>query len=168
MERVRITLTLCSNNVQYVAPVLADTIRVSERISLVIDRAELPFSNSGEWELAGRVAAHKVRVDPSPLVQELAVLLGSKPLVRREQGSTISFRLINGRVHHHGLHSIFPVFSIRTNGSVGLDGTLDLTVEVAILSRRLGSSVLHDLVSNHRIRLPVYGTLSRPKFDERS
>jgi translocation and assembly module TamB len=80
----------------------------------------------------------------------------------------VPFRLANGRVYHTGLELRFPELTIRTSGSVGLDGSLALVAEMPVPPKWLGNSKLARAAAAQTIRLPIAGTLSKPKLDERA
>jgi hypothetical protein len=85
--------------------------------------------------------------------------------LRRE--SVVSFRMVGGRVYHQGLELIFPELTIRTYGSVGLDQTLALMAEMLVPPKWLGNNTFGSALRNQTIRLPIGGTLSKPKIDQR-
>jgi hypothetical protein len=100
------------------------------------------------------------------LVQDLAVLLkgGSAAKLRRE--STVSFRMVKGRVYHQGMELEFPDLTIRTYGSVGLvDQSLSLMAEMPVPPKWLGNNPVGDALKNQTVQLPIGGTLSRPQLD---
>ena len=62
----------------------------------------------------------------------------------------------------------FPELTIRTYGSVGLDQTLAITAEINAPLNRLGNIPVAAALRNRTIKIPIGGTLSKPKLDERA
>jgi translocation and assembly module TamB len=85
----------------------------------------------------------------------------------------VPVRLENGRVYHEGLSLTANGFSVRTTGSVGLDSTLDLVAEVPVPDSAVGSLLknyprVKEAVEKHRFKVPMWGTISKPRLDERA
>jgi hypothetical protein len=82
--------------------------------------------------------------------------------------STVPFSVIGGRVYHRNLELVFPGLTIKTEGSVGFDRTLSLVAEMPIPPKWMKSARVKGALANQTIRLPIGGTLDRPKIDERA
>jgi hypothetical protein len=98
--------------------------------------------------------------------------------IRLADEAQVLFRLENGRIHHEGMEFGLPELSrellIRTSGSVGLDESLDLIVElprIRTLLRELvgGTSDSEPAPVNPSelapLRLRVIGNLQRPELE---
>jgi hypothetical protein len=103
-----------------------------------------------------------------PLVRELSVLLKNPAILIPVRENVVAFQVVNGRVYPRDLELRFPELTVRTSGSVGLDGSLSLVAEMPVPPKWLGSSKLAGTLAGQTIRLPVGGTLSKPKIDERA
>jgi hypothetical protein len=82
----------------------------------------------------------------------------------------VPVRLENGRVHHENFTIRIGQSDVRSSGSVGLDGgvslVLDLPVPPRALDRLLSNNpILRESLSKQRIKVPVGGTLQRPRLD---
>ncbi|NQT13020.1 MAG: hypothetical protein HQ582_09750 [Planctomycetes bacterium] len=167
-EQVRINPRMCAGALQYIAPVLAGIATAEGRFSIELDRCRIPLSDPAQGKLVGRMIIHSAQIGPGPLIQELAVLLGraSPGELRRE--SVISFRLANGRVHHRDLELVFPDLTIRTHGSVGLDQSMAIIAEMPIPPKwRGGHELVGSALRDQTIRVPIGGTLTKPKIDRK-
>jgi len=153
---------------KYIAPVLADVSTAQGSFSIDLEGCRIPLDDPAKGELAGRLTIHSVEVGPGPLVRELAVLLGRAAPARLRRESVVPFRMVQGRVYHQGLELIFPDLTIRTYGSVGLDQTLAVMAEMPVPPKWLGNNVLGSALRNQTVRLPIGGTLSKPKIDQRA
>ncbi len=167
-KQVQITPAMCASALKYIAPVLADVSTARGSFSIDLEGCRIPLDDPAKGELAGRLTIHSVEVGPGPLVRELAVLLGRAAPARLRRESVVPFRMVQGRVYHQGLELIFPDLTIRTYGSVGLDQTLAVMAEMPVPPKWLGNNVLGSALRNQTIRLPIGGTLSKPKIDQRA
>ena len=121
--------------------------------------------------MKGRLTLHAVRVGPGPVVTELATLFGAKQTkltLANEQ--VVPVRLADGRVHHEGLALTANGFTVRTTGSVGLDGSLDLVAEVpvpegAVAPLLRNNPRLREAVTAKRLAVRVGGTIAKPRLD---
>ena len=137
-------------------------------LSLDLDSGRVPLTDPAHAELAGRILIHSAQVSPGPLARELSVLLKGPATLTLAKDNVVPFRVVNGRVYHSGLELHFPELTVRTSGSVGMDGSLSLVAEMPVPPKWLGSSKLARAVAGQTIRLPVGGTLSRPRIDEKA
>ena len=79
------------------------------------------------------------------------------------------FRMVGGRVYHQGLELIFPEFTVRTHGSVGLDQTMNLMAEMPVPPKWLANTPrLAESFRNQTISVPIAGTLSQPRLDQKA
>ena len=114
------------------------------------------------------MTVHSVEIGPGPLVQELALVLDRAVPARLTRESVISFQMVDGRVYHRDLEMVFPDLTIRTYGSVGLDRSLALMAEMPVPPKWRGDNVLGSALRDQVIRLPIGGTLEKPKIDRRA
>ncbi|NLE40043.1 MAG: DUF748 domain-containing protein [Pirellulaceae bacterium] len=168
VEQVRINPDMCAQGLQYIAPVLAGVAAAEGRFSIHLTQCRIRFDDPARSELVGRFTVHSVEIGPGSLVRELAVVLNRATAAKLKKEAVIPFRLTNGRVHHTGLELEFPEITIRTEGSVGLDQTMELTAEMPIPPKWLaGQRLLNTALANQTLRVPIGGTLTKPKIDQR-
>jgi hypothetical protein len=157
-----------------VAPTVENAPDVTGEVSLWVEKLSMPLGVSREQrlketEMSGKLQLHdlttKVKTPTvEALVSVLADLYGKEPndVVRVVKNAEIKFKLQNGRMYHEGLELGFPDISpklvIRSSGSVGLDKSLDLVLEVP----RLGTAKSKE---KGPVKCHVTGTLSKPKLD---
>ena len=166
-ERIRINPELCAQALKFVAPVLANVGTAEGRFSVDIDQCRIPLANPAQGEVLGRLTIHSAQVEPGPLVEELAVLLGRASPARIGQESVINFRVADGRVYHEGMELVFPDLTIRTQGWVAFDDTLSLTAEMSVPPKWIAGNPAAASLRSQIIRLPVGGTLKRPLIDRK-
>ena len=167
IEQVRITPAMCAAALQYIAPVLSGVAEAEGRFSVALSDCRVPIASPDASEVSGTLTVHDVRVGAGPLVRELALLLDEPGQIRLARQSNVQFRMVGGRIYHQGLELVFPDATIRTYGSVGLDQSLALMVEMPVPRKWIGNNPLGEALRRRIIRLPVGGTLSQPRIDRR-
>jgi hypothetical protein len=170
-QQIRINPQMCAGALQYVAPVLAGATSAEGRFSIELEGGRIPLGSPYEGDLAGRMTVSSIKVGPGPLVRELALVLGYQSPAEIARDSVISFRMVDGRVYHRDLELVFPDLTVRTYGSVGIgpaDRSLAMMAEMPIPPKLLGRhAALDTALRNQTIRLPIGGTLDKPRIDSR-
>ena len=131
-QRIQLDPTMCTSMLKYAAPALADVLEVHGMLSVDLNTCRIPLNNPRQSNISGRLIAHNVQVSRGPMIDELSVLLGGQSAARLRQECVVPFRMQNGRVYHEGLDIEFPEMTIRTQGWVGLDESLDITADMGI------------------------------------
>ncbi len=176
-DHQRITPVLCHEGLQLVAPILAEATEIEGHVSLQLNELRVPLDEAGKerWEteaqVVGIVQLHDVSTGfKGPLLLKLIDLVESilgkeLPSSRLQiaEGAQVEFQMREGRVHHEGLSFFLPELSdrivFRTSGSVGLDETLDLYVDVHLPVDQLLDNPLTRAISDHGIAVHFTGTL---------
>jgi hypothetical protein len=166
VERFQLTPAACSSALGYALPGLANVLAAEGQLSLVVESARVPLANPTAAEVEGRFVIHSGRVAPGPLVRELQVLLRVPAGANLARESIVPFRMANGRISHSNLELVFPDLTVRTHGSVGVDGSLDLVAEMPVPPKWVGGSTAGKVLASQTVRIPIRGTLSSPKLDE--
>jgi hypothetical protein len=162
-----------------VAPTVDDVVDVNGQISLWVEKLNLPLGVSKEerlkkMELSGKLQLHELTTTvKTPLLEAMVKVLadryGKKPteVVRVVKNAEIRFQLRDGRMHHEGLELGFPDISpnllVRSSGSVGLDRSLDLVLE---MPRILLKTKDRPDDKAEKIRFRVTGTIEKPNVVE--
>lgn len=165
-DNVRISPEMCERALKFVAPILADVAQAQGTFSVKLDGCRLPLEDPTQGDVAGHLLVHDVEVGAGPLLQELAVLLNRGTSVRLKRESDVQFRMVGGRVYHRDLVLEFPDATIKSYGSVGLDETLAIMLELPVPPKWIGNNRLGETLRNQTIRLPLGGTLSQPRLDK--
>ncbi|MDW8264668.1 MAG: hypothetical protein RMJ52_04985, partial [Gemmataceae bacterium] len=168
VERARLTPSLCAGALGYALPLLARVTEADGEISLALAAARVPLSDWRGSHVAGQLTVHSAHVTTSPLLRELGLVLRNPPDATLVRDNAVPFQLLHGRVHHRDLQIRFPDVIVRTEGSVGLDGSLALTAEMPIPPNWLGQGPLAAALAQKKLRLPIGGTLSQPRIDDQA
>lgn len=185
LTNVRISPEVSESMLKYVAPVLAGATQSEGMFSLDLDATRVPLAEPKRADTAGRLTVHSVRVVPGPLARELITLaqqvealakrrdpaaLATRPpvtlLAIRDQ--QVNFRMIEGRVHHQNLEFQVGEVVLRSQGSVGLDESLALTLSVPVQDAWITKEPLLAGLKGQVLQVPIGGTLTRPQLDQRA
>jgi hypothetical protein len=179
VDHVRISPAMCTALLQYIAPLLAGTTSAEGRFSIDVEGFRLPLAGQGapgngplysplrwsEAEIAGKLVIHSAQVGPGYLIQELAQLFGRTTPAYLIQESTIPFRMTKGRIYHQQMDLVFNEVKLRTYGSVGLDQSLSMMIEMPIPPKWQNGKILGPALKDQIIKLPIGGYLRQPKID---
>lgn len=167
LDRVKLTPGMCSGALGHIAPVLAGVTEAEGQFSLALDAVRVPAAAPRTADVGGRLTLHTARIGPNALVRQFSVLLNGPATATLQREAVVPFRLLDGRVHHRDLELVFPELTIRTYGSVGLDGSLALVAEMPVPPKWVGNRRLGQALAKQTIRLPIGGTLEHPRLDEK-
>ncbi len=180
LENVAITPQMCQGWLKYVAPLLADVTSVQGQLSLQVDRAEIVPTNSLKQTVAGELLVQGATVGPGPLADQfLAIVQQIRTLRKGTSGQTtspsgswlqmpeqrIQFAVDQGRVAHRNLQIQAGDVVINTEGSVGIDGDIQLTASVPILKDWVDGTPALSSLAGQQIQFPIKGTLQKPQVD---
>jgi hypothetical protein len=167
-DHVRITREMCDGALQYAAPVLAKAVDVAGEASLAVENVQLVLGHLDQADFRGKLVLHNVRATGSPLIRELLVLTEGRPIVELANESTVPFRVSGGRVYHENLQIQLPGLLVKTSGSVGFDQTMAILVETPVPKRWVGSGDVGRHLQGKTIKIPIGGTLEKPKLDQKA
>ena len=176
---------------------MADATRVDGRFSVILGKGALPVSDPSAGEVSGQFAIHEAQLSPGPFAdQVIAVVDRIKALTKSrslrpadllslaEQSTSsasggrervwvtlpeqqVPFRMIDRRVHHEGLILVTKEATLKTRGSVGLDESLDLIVEVPVRDEWIAQNKQLSSLRGKTLNIPVRGSLTAPQLDLR-
>jgi hypothetical protein len=171
VDQVRISPAMCATFLQYIVPLLAGVTTAEGRFSIDLEGCRLPLVSQpglirwSEAEIAGKLVIHSAQIGPGHLIQELAQLLGRTTPAHLVRETPIRFRMTKGRIYHEQMDLAFNDISIRTSGSVGLDQSIALLVEMPVPPKWQSGKILGPALKDKIIRLPIGGYLRQPKID---
>jgi translocation and assembly module TamB len=154
----------------YAAPVLAKSSGVTGKVTVVINKGQVPITATGQLTLDGAMAFHNVIFKPGPMAAELTTITGqAAPDIKLDQ--TMIYKVADGRVTQTGLN--IPIggngLRVAIEGSVGFDETLDLKATSRLSAKALGLASLTDKnLGAATVTVPIRGTLGRPAVDQKA
>lgn len=182
VDQVTVTQDVCGSALKYVAPILAEVTRAEGTFSVDIDGGHLPFGSPGSGDVVGHLVTGQAQVQAGPIAQQFvllarqieALLLASSPdfsqpaaVLIALNNENVDFRLVGGRVYHRNLKFQVGALQVTTQGSVGLDESMEVLAEVGIAEQLIANRPLLSGLLNHPLQIPLTGTLSRPHLDLR-
>lgn len=167
-QNVRIDPTMCEGALRYAAPLLSGTTAAEGHFSVELDACRIVFSDFDRSEIAGRFTVHTMQIAAGPLVRELTQLMGLAAQASISKASVVPFYFRDGRIYHQNMELNFSGFAVRTNGSVGRDGSLAVNAEIPIMPRWLGETPLTPALRDQKISIPIAGTFDQPRLDTRA
>lgn len=168
VENAKITPEMCASALGYTLPMLANVAQAEGELSLTIDGARVPFGDAKNSQFSGILRLHHAKVGPSQLVKDLTGLLKTATPYSVIRDNQVKIKLEKGRVYHENLELVLPDnITVRSSGSVGLDGTLDMIAEVPLPQRLVGNVKIPVEIARTPIRLPITGTVDHPRIDSR-
>lgn len=183
VRNVSLTPDVCSSALKYTAPLLAAATSADGELSLRLTKCELPLEKPAAGELEGTVSIHNGQVGPGPLVREILSMVAGIATVTQAGQSTaanglgnlklmtvseqdIDFRMVDGRIYHRDYSVNVGDVELRSYGSVGLDETLAIMVQVPLQQQWFQNRPrLASALGNQVVEVPIRGTLSRPQVD---
>ncbi|MBI85963.1 MAG: hypothetical protein CMJ81_22425 [Planctomycetaceae bacterium] len=179
LERVSITREMCAQWLKYLAPLVADVTRIKGRLSVGLTHARIPLADMNSADILGSLTVHSGEIRPGPLtepfvrivrrIQSLAGqgILGEANAILRTTEREIPFRLLDGRVYHENMLVRMGDVMMNSSGSVGLDESLDLLVQIQIPDHWVEADRVLAGWKGKVIEIPIGGTLEKPNIDER-
>ncbi len=184
LSNVQISAELNNSWLKFVAPMVSDSTRTEGTFSVELDGGKVPLADPKMADIGGRVIVQNMTVTPGPLFRTFAVIgqevkalvqgrlpnlgLNGDTALLKIDDQKVDFHLIDGRVYHQGLSMQVGQVTMRTRGSVGLDESVNVIVEIPVKDEwtRQRNSPLASL-DEPVIRIPIVGNLKDPKFDTR-
>lgn len=178
-KNVKLTPDMTNKWLKYLAPIASDAARVEGSFGAELQQAIVYIDDPRRSEIRGRLDIDQVQMNAGPLADQ--VIAGARQLqalaaigsnVRPPStGSTlitlpaqsVEFQVVRGVVDHRALMLDVDRARVITSGQVDFDGRLNLTAQVPLDARWLGSDLRG--LAGQTMTLPIDGTLSRPSLD---
>lgn len=174
IQNARLTPAVCADALGYALPAIANSTEAQGLISVELTESAIPLVDYPRMMAKGKLILHTVTVTPGPIVRELlAVANVTEPTFSLAKEQSVPVWVENGRVHHRNLALTGRNMSFTTNGSVGFDGSLQLSVEMPIPARLIEQAFknnprIKDSLQKKTISVSFGGTVSRPSLDARA
>lgn len=180
LDQVQVTQELVRLGLGRAVPLLAKSAWFDGRVSLHVDKLEIPLEQPAYAKGRAELTLHEVRSGPSePIVVNIIDMISRlrKTEIPQElvfiDGSIIQVALAQGRVEHQGVQVGFPKIDQRlqlsTSGSVGLvDRQLDVGLRIPVPLEMLARRESVQQIGVPQVTLPVRGTIESPYVDWKS
>lgn len=169
VDRTKLTPPVCASVLGYALPAIANSAQAEGELSVVLDDNRVPLDDPRKAVGKGQILIHRATVGPGPVVGEIARLLGATgTTITLANETAVPVRVEGGRVHHENLTLTVNGYVIRTNGSVGFDGSLAMVADVPVPAASLKNNpALQKALAGKVVKVPVGGTLAKPAVDQR-
>ena len=180
LDNVRISPELCRDWLKYVQPTIADATRAEGKFSLAVEQAQVPLLAPKTAAIRSTLTIHQGQVGPGPLATKyLDVLQKVRAFIERKgEAATIDPNkgwiifpeqqvpvvVQDQRVHHQGMIMQIGNTQVVTQGSVGLDDSLDMLLIIPVQDSWLRDPKA-GILKGKTIRVPVRGTVTAPQPD---
>lgn len=178
VDHVTLSAQACQRIAGWLSPVLGHATHASGAVSVDLAGARLPVGDAFGGELAGQLTFDQLEVTPAPGVQPLVNLLvklqsvvdprfafGDKAVLMRVRPEPVRVRLAGRRLAHDGLVMDSGQLMVRSQGSVGEDGGLDMRLEVSLRGDIVGRTPVLGTLFRTPLVVPLKGTVAKPQFD---
>ena len=160
---------------------LSQATRSEGQFSVDLNETRYPLADPASGDLSGHLRIAKGQVMPGPIFAEISLLIGKivsasdglpprdfvgldVPLVQIN-GQDIEFKPENRRIYHTPVDFIFRNMIVRTEGSVGVDESLDIVATVVFSDALMSRLPILAQFRDQPLQLPVRGTLRKPALD---
>ncbi len=174
VDKARLSPAACADALGFALPAIANAAQADGLLSLDLDDARVPLADPDRATVKGKLVLHHATLSPGPLATEIVTLLGVKgTTMNLVTDQVVPVRLEAGRVHHENFALVFGTTTVRSSGSVGLDGSVAVVLELPVPSRLVekllpNNSRLREALAKERVKVAVTGTLAKPKLDGRA
>jgi translocation and assembly module TamB len=178
VEGVALSEQACRRIARWLSPVLGHATHATGAVSVDVAGARIPFGDAFGGEFAGQLMFENLEVRPAPAVQPLVNLLvklqsvvdprfafGDKAVLLRVRPDPVRVRLAGRRIAHDGLVMDSGQLVVKSQGSVGHDGSLDMRLEVALRGDLVGQTPVLGTLFRTPLVVPLRGTVEKPQFD---
>ncbi len=173
IEKAKLSPAACAEAIGYALPAIANVAQAEGTISFELGENRIPLVAPTKGALAGTLLIHEAEVSPGPIVAQIAEMLGSKPLkLQLTKDQRVPILFVDGRVHHKDFAITVDGYTVRTSGSVGVDGSLALVLEVPLNGKLAAALVpadqprVREALAKQTVRVAIAGTLAKPQLDQ--
>lgn len=184
ITRVAVSEKVSDSLLKYAAPFLAGAARAEGEFSLDLDGARIPLDAPKQSDLGGRLTIHRLAVLPGETTKPMIDLLRQINLLARGreipadgnvpagngitmQEQPIDIRVVEGRVYHREMQFLVDDVPVKSTGWVSFDEQLHLDLEVPVQEKWVRGSKYFRSLAGKKLRIPVRGTLTSWKIDDR-
>jgi hypothetical protein len=145
---------------------LADATQLSGDFTVEIDKWRVPLKDPNGAAGAGRLTIHQLEADLGPLMRRLSDMLPALPTtVRMPPGTVVNFEVVDKQFRYRDVRFSLAGLDGQTQGVVGFDGQLDLSVELVPDLKTFTGRLIKQFFQRDKIALHVRGNAARPEFD---
>ena len=178
IERIALTPSLCDQWLSWLSPILRSATEAQGFLTVDTSGGQLPLNDPLKGRFEGQLLLEQFSVTPGdmagPLIKLLAKLqsivdprfaFGDQVVFLRARPDPVRVRIADGRVYHDNLIMDMGQLSVRSQGSMGHDGSLSMQLEVAFRGDLAGTTPVVAQLLRTPFVIPLRGTVRSPQFD---
>lgn len=178
LDKLSLTEEICRNWLRYISPFLADATRPSGTFSLIANAGTFQLEKMNEADLSGKLMIHKGQVRPGPLADEILDMVAAVQLIKprpaneptdilfmKMEEHAVEYQIVDGRVYHAGFTFQVGDFNFSSNGSVGLDESLDIVLSMAFPDELAERGPILNALKDETLDFHITGTIGQPKVE---
>ena len=168
ISKAKLTPAVCAEALGYALPAIANSAQADGTFSFDLGDNLIPLADYTKMRGKGNLTIHDATVAPGPVVAQLVEALGMQtPKMQLSRGNVVPIEVKDGRVYHKDFVLNVGGTSVTSAGSVGLDGSLDVTLTVPVggfIAEKLlpNNPLIQKALGQQTIAIAVGGTMSKP------
>ena len=178
-ENVDFTQEMSNTWLRYVSPILGSATSIEGKFSLSASPARVGLSAPYPGDFKGVIDIQSAQVGPGPMTKQiiegmagLQTMMGCPPVETAQwmqvAQQKVPFEFVDGRVYHKDLSVGFGDLLVQSQGSVGLDETIDFQLSVPVPDKWTEGKPLLANLKGEVIPFQMNGTLSQPELDRQA
>ena len=179
VNNINLSSEVCRQLLKYVTPLGADAAEAQGKLTLSVDNLQAPLYDPTTLQTRGTFSLREGSLSAGPLakqlfasVQQVKQLLKPGSQAREMQNvwielgdQEIPFAVQDGRVHHQGIRLTIDDVIVTTEGSVGLDQSVNLTANIPLQDEWIGDNKWLAGLRGQSLQIPIGGTVTQPRLD---
>ncbi len=167
LDQVQMTRELANELVARALPFFKDSLGTQGNVSFVCESLSIPLDETLKEKatMTGRLGFRRVSFRSTGLLDGLLALVNLSGRVVQVPDQEVGIELQEGRIYQDKIQLDIGDYSLLISGSVGLDTTLDMLIEMPITEEIIHDKKTYELLKDATIKVPISGTASAPKFD---
>ena len=178
IERIALTPPLCDRWLSWLSPILRSATDAQGFLTVDTSGGQLPLNDPLNGRFEGQLFLEQFSVTPGdmagPLIKLLAKLqsvvdprfaFGDQVVFLRARPDPVRVQIADGRVYHDNLILDMGQLTVRSQGSMGHDGSLSMQLEVAFRGDLAGATPVVAQLLRTPFVIPLRGTVRSPQFD---
>ncbi len=174
-DRIRLNEEVTREFLKFTSPILAVSVKPGGLLSTSIEEAHVPLAEgqAAKARVRGQVWIDGFQAELSGPLGQLVQWAGAPTQMPVQKLGPFDLDLKDGtfRISNQQL-KIREGLALRLNGTVGVDGKIQVTVGMpltAALLKRFGvSEKVLPMLADQEVRVPLKGTVDRPELDEKA
>jgi hypothetical protein len=174
IDRAALSPAVLSDALGYALPAIANAAQAEGTLSFDVGENRIPLADPERGLLLGNLTIHSATVSPGPVISQILETTGmAVPKLKLTENQVVPIALVDGRVTHKDFAITVDTVTLKSSGSVGLDGSLRLQFAVPVNEKMLAPfPVLKDrprvreALAKQTLTIQVAGTLQRPTLDQ--